>query len=154
MGADAESLREALRQALGTGTRDVTCGTDELPEPQPVVPGRGQGVIFEDVPVAETATPSLTEAQASLSAELDRVRRESTGRRQRSLSSDKRGRYLRSEQPKTAEKNPDVALDATIRAAAARSAGERAGQKGPVRVSAEDIRTKVQIGRASCRERV
>lgn len=144
VGAEAESLREALRQALGVDTREATGGVDEPSEPPPPVPGRGQGVIFEDIPPARSATPSLNEAQASLSAELDRVRRESAGRRQRSLSSDKRGRYLRSEQPRTAEKHQDIALDATIRAVAARSAGEHAEQKRTARVSAEDIRTKIR----------
>lgn len=142
VGSDTESLREALRHALGTdaGATDVQAGS--LAESPPVAPGSGQGVIFDDVVVAEPAAPTLSEAQASLSAELDRARRESAGRRQRTLSSDKRGRYLRAEQPKTETNNPDIALDATIRAAAARGAVRQDGNR--VTVSAEDLRTKVR----------
>ncbi len=138
VGADAESLREALREALNPQVRTESDGVDSADVP---MPGPGQAAMFE---VAAPTEPVSTraDAQASLSAELDRVRRDSSGRRQRTVSSDGRGRYLRAERP-TSKAEPDIALDATIRAAAARGAAGGKLADEP-RIVSEDVRTKVR----------
>lgn len=147
VGTDAESLRETLRQALAAPASD---GDDRSGDASscdpPALPGSGQGVIFEDLSSATSAV-TLLESQASLSAEIDRVRRDSAGRRNRTLSSDTRGRYLRAERPKTTDMPSDIALDATIRAAASR--GSTTKGESRVAVSGEDLRTKVRT-RTTC----
>ena len=72
---------------------------------------------------------------------LDRTRRASTGRRQETIAEDTRGRYARSETPRPG-KAVDLALDATLRAAAPRQA-EREGTMA-VEIRPEDMRSKVR----------
>ncbi len=140
VGSDAESLRSALRHALAPQQPVESDSVDEEP---PVGPGAGQSTIFETMPTAGEPA-DYAAAAANLSAELDRSRRESNGRRQRTVSADGRGRYTRSEVPQGSAKTRDVAIDATIRAAAARRAGEEGAREGAVRVTPDDLRTKVR----------
>jgi magnesium chelatase subunit D len=72
---------------------------------------------------------------------LDSLRRSTTGRRQETRSDDRRGRYSRSEVPKDG-RQPDVAVDATIRQAAA--SGRSHDGEMAVRVEPEDVRSKVR----------
>ncbi|MFA5330833.1 MAG: putative cobaltochelatase [Methanoregula sp.] len=87
---------------------------------------------------AEGSPFKLNQRQMSLPKRIDPIRREGTGRRSATESSD--GKYIRSRVPKTL--GPDIALDATIRAAAP-CQRER---KGPlaIRIEPSDIREKVR----------
>jgi magnesium chelatase subunit D len=58
------------------------------------------------------------------------------------------GRYVRSRM--TEEKNPDLALDATVRAAAPCQAARGCGPGSPLRIEKQDIREKVRETRPSC----
>ncbi|MBE0475779.1 MAG: magnesium chelatase subunit D family protein [Coriobacteriia bacterium] len=88
--------------------------------------------------------PSSPMAEARLVAPLDRSRRSSGGRRQETLAEDGRGRYSRSEVPKPGAP-ADIAVDATLRAAAARQS-EREGAMA-LQVRPEDVRNKVRTRR-------
>jgi magnesium chelatase subunit D len=72
---------------------------------------------------------------------LDHTRRTGEGRRQETRSDDKRGRYTRAE-PARAGQPVDIALDATIREAAAHQ-DTRSGDMA-IRIEPGDIRTKVR----------
>jgi magnesium chelatase subunit D len=72
---------------------------------------------------------------------LDDLRRSAGGRRQETRSDDSRGRYSGSEVPKRG-RQPDVAVDATIRQAAS-SGREHTGDLA-VKVEPEDVRSKVR----------
>ena len=72
---------------------------------------------------------------------LDSTRRSGEGRRQETRSDDKRGRYTRAETPRPGQP-VDIALDATIREAAAHQAS-RSGDMA-IRIEPGDIRTKVR----------
>jgi magnesium chelatase subunit D len=72
---------------------------------------------------------------------MDEVRRTQAGRRQESTSADKRGRYTRSE-PLRAGADPDIALDATIRAAAPFQS-TREGDMA-IKIERSDLRNKVR----------
>jgi magnesium chelatase subunit D len=75
---------------------------------------------------------------------LDRMRRSGAGKRQETRSEDGRGRYTRSEEPRRGQR-PDVAVDATIRAAASRGHTGEGDMAIDVRV--EDVRSKVRTRR-------
>jgi magnesium chelatase subunit D len=72
---------------------------------------------------------------------LDASRRSGAGRRQESKTDDRRGRYTGAEAPRPG-RQPDVAVDATIRQAASRGPGSKGGLA--VNVTPEDIRSKVR----------
>lgn len=78
---------------------------------------------------------------AELVAGMDRMRRSSGGRRQETTSDDQSGRYVRS-QPYRPGDRADIALDATLRAAAPNQAGRQSDLA--IAVTAEDLRTKVR----------
>ena len=96
------------------------------------------------IEIARTLTASdgaQGELPTSMSLDLDRVRRSQGGRRQETTSDDHRGRYVRSEAPRPGD-SPDVALDATIRAAAPFQTA-RDGDMA-IRVEPSDVRNKVR----------
>jgi len=141
VGADTESLRSALRQAL---TPQEPSPATAPPEEHAALPGRGQATIFE-TQSRPTDPADFASAAANLSAELDRSRREGPGRRQRTVSADGRGRYSRSEQPRGQVDAGDVAIDATIRAAASRMAAGAKPEDGvALSITPADLRTKVR----------
>jgi magnesium chelatase subunit D len=72
---------------------------------------------------------------------LDSLRRTAAGRRQETRSDDQRGRYSGAEMPKDG-RQPDVAIDATIRQAA--SSGRAHDGEMAIRVEPEDVRSKVR----------
>lgn len=76
-----------------------------------------------------------------LSAALDRVRRSFSGKRHETVSADRSGRYVRSEVPHGAG-TPDIALDATMRAAAPFQR-ERDGELA-IKLEKDDLRAKVR----------
>lgn len=90
--------------------------------------------------VASAAEQSVV-AEERMVAPLDRTRRSSPGRRQETTSDDSRGRYVRAEVA-AAGSAADLALDATIRAAAPFQS-EREGDLA-VRILPEDVRSKVR----------
>lgn len=77
----------------------------------------------------------------SITAAVDGVRRSGPGRRQETRSDDRRGRYVGSE-PMRKGASADVALDATIRAAAPHQKS-REGDMA-VRIERDDLRNKVR----------
>lgn len=138
--SDTESLRRALRQVLAPQEPTSADSPEEKPS---AGPGAGQSTIFETMSsVGEVS--EYAAAAANLSAELDRSRRESGGRRQQTVSADGRGRYTRSEIPQGPVGTHDVAIDATIRAAAARRSGEQRAHEGTASVTRDDLRAKVR----------
>lgn len=143
VGTDTESLRDSLRQALAPQQAGETASAP----PEPVAaPGAGQSSIFENAD-ASVGEYDLAAAAASLSAQLDRSRRDTQGRRQRTVSADGRGHYSRSEIPRGHVATGEVAVDATIRAAAGRG-GQTRSAGSPLRVEPEDIRAKVRTRKA------
>jgi magnesium chelatase subunit D len=105
-------------------------------------PGDGQAAPRVSTPqglVAEAA--SADDIAAELVAGMDRVRRSHGGRRQETTTDDRSGRYVRAEPAKDGVR-PDLALDATIRAAAP----HQVGRNGDLAITIEpaDIRTKVR----------
>jgi magnesium chelatase subunit D len=77
---------------------------------------------------------------------MDRLRRTGGGRRQTTRAADGRGRYVRAEPPRS-DAPADVALDATIRAAAPFQAS-REGDMA-VRIERGDVRNKVRKRKVS-----
>ncbi|MDP2182566.1 MAG: magnesium chelatase subunit D family protein [Actinomycetota bacterium] len=75
-------------------------------------------------------------------ASLDRARRSISGRRQETVAADSRGRYTRAEPAKTGATTVDVALDATIRAAAPYQAS-REGEMA-IKIEPQDVHRKVR----------
>lgn len=135
--SDAETMREALRRALGTdpGT------TAENPGGAAPAPGDGQVSIFESLGSQAAADDAMQAPEAALEAGLDGARRSIAGRTQESVSDGSRGRYFRAEQAPPASAS-DIAIDATIRAAA------RAGSQGDgdlaINVAADHLHRKVR----------
>ena len=131
------NLQEALELAFGSEEGDS-------PESQPSPDG--------DSADGEAAASAryLQESQAAEIAELpqpdfelamDRTRRAIGGKRQETISDDRRGRYVRA-RAATETADPDLALDATIRAAAPYQA-TREGDLA-INLTSQDIRTKVR----------
>lgn len=71
----------------------------------------------------------------SLEPDTDRKARRGSGRRHRSRSADRRGRYVRS---RPTDRADDLALDATLRAAAVHQRARRAAQQADYRDCSED----------------
>jgi magnesium chelatase subunit D len=90
--------------------------------------------IGEEAAAAEQPT-------AAMVTPLDRLRRNGPGRRQETRSDDGRGRYTRTEAPKSG-RTSDVALDATLREAAPKQSG-RSGDMA-INVEPADVRAKVR----------
>lgn len=96
-------------------------------------------ILLAGTEAAEDRDPQTVDPE--LARPVDRARRSIGGRRQDSVSADSRGRYSRAE-PARAAATVDVALDATIRAAASLQI-EREGDMA-INVRPEDIHTKVR----------
>jgi len=89
--------------------------------------------------------PAIDVRKMKLPRSRDRVmRRNVSGRRMKSLAARKRGRYIRQRMPTGGR---DIAIDATIRAAAPYQKS-RTG-KNAIKVKGEDIREKERTGRTS-----
>lgn len=93
------------------------------------------------------APPAIAEVQANLQQMLagirrrDQAERDAIGRRGRSLTRRRAGHYSRARRAQS--RVVDVALDATLRAAAART-----GLRRPVRIERDDLRRKVREHRS------
>jgi magnesium chelatase subunit D len=124
---------------LPAGADDGSEGTS-----QPEEGGReGDGDASATVAVLRTIdAASIEESPADrLVTPLDASRRGGSGRRQETRSDDKRGRYSHAETPRPG-REPDIAVDATIRQAASRGPSKEGGLA--VNVTPEDIRSKVR----------
>jgi magnesium chelatase subunit D len=103
----------------------------------------GDGDASATVAVLRTIDAAAVEESASdrLVTPLDASRRGGSGRRQETRSDDKRGRYSHAETPRPG-RDPDIAVDATIRQAASRGPSKEGGLA--VNVTPEDVRSKVR----------
>lgn len=87
---------------------------------------------------------------------LDRLARHGSGRRQRTYQSGRRGRYIRARPAPSGDSRPDLAIDATLRAAAVHQRARRAAHPSPgdapaILVRRTDWQAKVRVGyAASC----
>lgn len=109
-------------------------------------PDQGQGeaaLIAAAALLGAAGEPSAETDHAPVftTSTIDRLRRSGSGRRQESRSGDSHGRYVRSE-PLAEGQTPDVALDATIRAAAPHQAGRPSDMA--VKIERRDIQNKVR----------
>lgn len=105
-------------------------------------PADGQGVtaaVVREVMLNESVTAD--QITADLVAGMDRMRRSHGGRRQETTSDDRTGRYVRAE-PARAGQPVDLALDATIRAAAPHQSTR--SSELAIAIEPEDLRTKVR----------
>ena len=94
--------------------------------------------------VFEVGSP-IDVRQINMPRKRDRIaRRKTSGRRMNTLALRNRGRYLRQRMPRTGK---DIAIDATIRAAAP----YQKVRSGPnaIQVKSEDIREKERVGKTS-----
>jgi magnesium chelatase subunit D len=103
----------------------------------------GDGDASATVAVLRTIDAAAIEESPAdrLVTPLDASRRGGSGRRQETRSDDKRGRYSHAETPRPG-REPDIAVDATIRQAASRGPSKEGGLA--VNVTPEDIRSKVR----------
>jgi magnesium chelatase subunit D len=117
-------------------------------EGQSVAGQAGAGEPETGVPAIRALTDTAESARGSdageLAAQADRMRRHGPGARHESRTDDGRGRYSRAEEPRAGD-TPDLAIDATIRAAAGRGRERDGGLAIDVR--AEDVRNKVRTRR-------
>jgi Mg-chelatase subunit ChlD len=83
-----------------------------------------------------------------LDTQLDRLTRKSAGRRSRTKTERKRGRYIQARTPREGEKVTDLAFDATFRAAAPH---QRRRKRDDVALALEkqDLRKKVRVRRSA-----
>lgn len=132
---DDQRVSSAL-DSLGSGADDGGGATNGAPSAD------GAGALATGL---LPSTPSAEELDvfslsADLSRPLDDARRSMSGRRHQTVTSDGRGRYTRAEPARSG--STDVALDATIRAAAPFQT-VRDGEMA-INVVQEDVKTKVR----------
>jgi len=132
---DEQRVSSAL-DSLGAKASDTDSGSDGDPS------GSGAGALAAAALSSSESPEELNvfAASADLMRPLDDARRSMSGRRQETVSADGRGRYTRSEPARAG--STDVALDATIRAAAPYQT-QRDGDMA-INVVQEDLRTKVR----------
>jgi magnesium chelatase subunit D len=131
---------QRLEQVLGRAESDGTKGdSDSSSRPDHT---DGQAAAIDHVREEDAREGVVTQdVTADLVAGMDRMRRSRGGRRQETTSDDHTGRYVRAE-PLRPGVEPDVALDATIRAAAPHQATREGGLA--INVATQDLRTKVR----------
>ncbi|TLM73005.1 MAG: VWA domain-containing protein, partial [Actinobacteria bacterium] len=138
---DAAYDHETVESVIASASPGSGEGDPPPPASENGGPADGDGATVIAIGSAEDAGPGAEPVSARLAAPLDRTRRAHSGKRQETTSDDGRGRYVRAE-PAKAGAPVDLALDATIRAAAPFQAG-REGEMA-VRIEPQDIRTKVR----------
>ena len=132
--ADAHPESNAEENAPApSDTDDEANGAPEAP------PTRGNEARDEET-IFEVGAPFRVR---SICADTDTKRRCGSGRRTRSRSANKHGRYVRST---TVRRNNDIALDATLRAAAAFQKARRTNDSNTlaIHIRESDIREKVR----------
>lgn len=140
VGADTESLRQALIRALGSPGDSESGGESS----SNAGPGEGQASIFEALSSVLSEPEISLSASVGLEMPMDKTRRSMNGKRQETVTDDGRGRYRRSEPANgKVAGTSDVALDATIRVAAQRQQGREDGTMACT-VSTDDVQRKVR----------
>ena len=127
----------------------VSASDDTVREGAAVESGAGEGEGRPEAAPAQPGSDSAFDGDLfrikKIRLPRDRRRRRASGKRSASPSQDRRGRYVGSEQ---AEHTTDVALDATLRAAAPHQVSRRAEAPGSttsgVIVERQDLRQKVR----------
>ena len=135
---DATALAALVDRALGTEPGDGEGG--ELADAEP---GEGQTSIFETGGSTAAVADDLGAARAALERPIDHARRSMSGRRQETVSDDSRGRYCRSEPARDGALASDIALDASIRAAAPHQKG-RSADGLAVSIDPSELKQKVR----------
>lgn len=131
--------QERLAQAMGAASPSSAERSADKSSPEP---SEGTAAPVEVPRDAKPSEPlSADEITAELVAGMDRMRRAHGGRRQETTSNDRTGRYVKAEPARPGEP-VDLALDATIRAAAPHQA-KRTGDLA-ITITDGDIRTKVR----------
>ena len=129
-----------LDRLLASGTVGTSEADDHPSGSQPGADGHATPLAaVQDV--AERDMASADTVGADLMAGMDRLRRSHHGRRQETTTDDRSGRYVKAERA-VPDKPVDVALDATIRAAAPHQAS-RDGDLA-ITITPDDLRTKVR----------
>ena len=133
------------RSALGALIERTLGDASEQPESDAPTaePGAGQTSIW-DSPGDERGIGDTPVQAETLAAPLDRTRRSIAGRRHVSVSDDGRGRYTRSEPAPAGTAACDVALDASIRAAAPFQAARAGESELAVALTPSDLMRKVR----------
>jgi len=132
---DEERLHELLLSAPGSA------GSSEAGDEPASEQSDGHGALMEVT--RESRAPEIMREErvaADLVTGMDSVRRSHGGRRQETTTDDRTGRYVRAEVAPPAP--VDLALDATIRAAAPYQAGRESDLA--VAIEPQDIRSKVR----------
>jgi len=136
---DASALSALVNRALGIDELDGAADADS----DEAAPGDGQTSIFETGD-SEAAPPvAVSSAHPPLERPMDRVRRSVSGTRQTSVSSDSTGRYARSEPARAGASATDIALDASIRAAAPHQAS-RSDSGLAISIEPSELQQKVR----------
>lgn len=140
-----QSAQPRLTDALGAA-HDECAETERQQERTSETATDGESPATTGSPLTPVTAPEGAETDLAalndeLAITLDRVRRTFAGKRHDSLSSDRSGRYVRSEIPQGSDTS-DVALDATLRAAAPFQ-NERQGDMA-IQLEKSDVRTKVR----------
>ena len=136
---DAAALSALVHRTLGS--QDDEEGEGDSPQP---VPGEGQTSIWDGGEGAVSAAADLRAAHAELQAPMDRTRRSMSGRRQTTVSDDSRGRYSRSEPAGSSVTASDIALDASIRAAASHQAQRSDDSQLAIKIDRSELKQKVR----------
>jgi magnesium chelatase subunit D len=155
---DMQELTSQARQQLSQLEAQAAADRAQAGSPQETTPqsavgsaeGKGEGVaqqgtaspVDAQLPEAEALLELDTFAVRKIKLPRDRRARRTPGKRTTSRSPLKRGRYIRSTH---VEKTTDLALDATIRAAAPHQLARRKDQPGPkFLLERQDLRQKVR----------
>ena len=135
---DATALAALIDRALGTEG-----GSDDAGESSSAAPGEGQTSIFDGGGTSTDVAENLEGARVAMHQPLDRTRRSIAGRRQETVSADSHGRYSRSEPARPGVRAADVALDASIRAAAPYQLS-RSDADLAISISPDELQSKVR----------
>jgi magnesium chelatase subunit D len=131
---------QRLERAISSGGAHEA--EDHEKSPGTTEPSDGHGARLDVSPDAACAELAAgTDVAAELEAGMDRMRRSRAGRRHETATDDRSGKYVKAEQPRPGAQI-DLALDATVRAAAPHQA-KRTGDLA-INIAPADIRTKVR----------
>ncbi len=136
---DATALSALINRALGTEE-----GAEQAGETVSATPGDGQTSIFDGGGSTADAAENLDLARAVFEQPLDRARRSIAGRRQETVAADSHGRYSRSEPARPGVGVSDVALDASIRAAAPYQIARAGTGDLAISIAPSDVQSKVR----------
>jgi len=133
-GALAALISQSLADELGA----------EYPSEPTDSAGEGQTSIFDSAgePAAPDTSPGAT--PPAMETPLDRARRSLEGRRQQSLSDDAHGRYVKYTDAEPGTTAGNIALDATIRAAAANQRSRAGDSDLAIKVEPSELKRKVR----------